>query len=160
MNIQDSNEDYYFHYVNVPNLNTSDWQHMYYGTGSTASTEDVGNGSLPTAPHPASSPRRFNYKYLQAVKLRWDPENQFTHPQSVELPFIQKQHQQEQQEQEQRQSAKCNHGLRKQDIQRHCSRAYHRHANKYARWFASIGLVFVTSIAAVKYFFNSNLFLH
>ncbi|MGH9278334.1 MAG: FAD-dependent oxidoreductase [Acidimicrobiales bacterium] len=46
-------------YVNYPDANLNNWQHLYY---------------------------KQNYDQLQEVKARWDPLNVFNHVQSVELP--------------------------------------------------------------------------
>jgi len=46
-------------YVNYPDVDLPDWQHLYYQGG---------------------------YPRLQRTKARWDPRNVFHHAQSIELP--------------------------------------------------------------------------
>jgi FAD/FMN-containing dehydrogenase len=47
------------HYANYPDLGFKDWPAAYYGG---------------------------NYPRLQQLKQRYDPENRFQHPQSIQLP--------------------------------------------------------------------------
>ena len=48
------------HYSNYPDINFNNWQYAYYGAN--------------------------NYKKLQQIKLNYDPDNIFNHPQSIRLP--------------------------------------------------------------------------